>query len=107
MNVGMNLSETADRMESQLTFPKNDNYSVPKGTNGLGVSGTASDPDDTVVATRASLDGGAYHACNGTTSWICGIFLSQLSAGKHTLDIIAIDSRGASSDPFTFRFITH
>src|SRR5437762_7243193 len=32
-----------------LTFPKN-NFNVPKGTTGMGVQGTASDPDDTVVS---------------------------------------------------------
>jgi hypothetical protein len=66
------------------------------------VQGTASDPDDTVVSIDASLDGGAFTACSGTTSWVCSVAVAALAKGKHTLVIVGLDDRGASSQPQTF-----
>jgi hypothetical protein len=57
------------------------------------VSGTAAD-DTQVASVAVSVDGGAYAAATGTTSWSYTFDTSALSSGSHTLTARATDTSG-------------
>jgi Bacterial Ig domain len=57
------------------------------------VTGTAAD-DVSVASVAISLDGGAFQAAQGTTSWTYALDTKQLANGSHTLAARAIDGAG-------------
>jgi hypothetical protein len=62
----------------------------------LVVSGTASD-NVGVTQVEVSVDGGAYQAAQGTTSWSFTVDTSKLAAGSHTATARALDAAGNSA----------
>ena len=57
------------------------------------VSGTASD-NVQVASVAVSVDGGAYAAAQGTTSWISSLATGSLANGAHTISVRATDTSG-------------
>jgi hypothetical protein len=57
------------------------------------VSGSASD-NAGVASVAVSVDGGAYAAAQGTTSWSYALDTSSLANGAHTISVQATDSSG-------------
>ena len=59
----------------------------------LTITGTASD-NAQVAKVEVSLDGGAYHAAQGTESWTYALDTTALANGLHSLTARATDSSG-------------
>jgi hypothetical protein len=62
----------------------------------VGVTGTASD-NTQVAAVAVAVDGGAFNAVSGTTSWSWKLDTATLANGAHTLTARATDGAGNSS----------
>jgi hypothetical protein len=62
----------------------------------LTITGTASD-NAQVVKVEVSLDGGPYHAAQGTESWTYALDTTALANGLHSLTAHATDSSGGTA----------
>src|SRR6185503_17696282 len=62
----------------------------------VAISGSASD-DVQVSKVEVSVDGGAYSAASGTTSWSATLVTTALANGAHTVAARATDSGGLTA----------
>ncbi len=61
------------------------------------VTGTASDPDGSVQVVEVRIDGGAWNATDGTSSWSYTWDTTTLADGQHTIEARSSDGSAHSS----------
>ncbi|MBI1290809.1 hypothetical protein GC173_06140, partial [bacterium] len=77
-----------------ITIPSSD-QTVSNATTSFAFSGTASDSDGTVASIQWRVNGGAFQAASGTTTWN---FSASLIEGENVIEVQAVDNLGASSN---------
>lgn len=78
-----------------ITAPSALVVDVPFEQTTFSFSGTAADTDGTVAAVQWNINGGAFTAATGTTTWSASV--GPLQVGENIVGVRAVDDAGANS----------